>query len=235
MGWVVAAVVGLAAVGWWAHCRHMEAVLLNRPDIARRMTPILEGCRSAWKDVLTVYDGAHDADARHVAGLLALMRFASTEPDVRAGEQRTEGFATYSVYRDNWWDQTVTSPSAITNFDAGFSTARTDNDPAAGANAMLMSSSLNFLTQEEHAAALREVTALAKMPAASDYFAAEALSWWRAHPRDPADAELLGLAMRVARNAPRTDKTKESQHALFDALHEAFPKSKWARRYTTWE
>jgi hypothetical protein len=212
-----------------------RAVLLDRPEIARRMTPILVGCRGAWRDVLAAYDGAHGSDARYVAGLLAMMRFASTEPDVRTGEQRAEGFATYSEYRDNWWDQTVTSPSAITNFDAGFSAARTDNDPAAGANAMLMSSSLSFLTQEEHAAALREVTALAKLPGASDYFAAEALSWWRAHPGDPADAELLGLAMRVTRNAPRTDETKENQHALFDALHDAFPKSEWARRYTTWE
>jgi hypothetical protein len=212
-----------------------RAVLLDRPEIARRMTPILVGCRSAWRDVLTAYDGAHDADARHVAGLLAMMRFASTEPDVRAGEQRAEGFATYSEYRDNWWEQTVTSPSAITNFDAGFSAARTDNDPVAGANAMLMSSSLSFLTPEEHAAARSEVTALAKVPAASDYFAAEALAWWHAHPNNPVDAELLGSAMRVARNAPRTDKTKENQHALFDALHEAFPESEWARRYTTWE
>ena len=185
--------------------------------------------------MLTAYDGAHDADARHVAGLLAMMRFASTEPDVRAGEQRAGGFATYSEYRDNWWEQTVTSLNAITNFDAGFSTARTDNDPVAGANAMLMSSSLSFLTKEEHVEARREVMALAKLPAASDYFASEALSWRRAHPMDPVDAELLGLAMRVTRNAPRTDKTKENQHALFDALHDAFPKSEWARRYATWE
>lgn len=212
-----------------------RAVLLNRPEIARRMTPILVDCRSAWRDVLRKYDGAHDANARHVAGLLAMMRFASTEPNVRAGEQRAEGFATYSDYRDNWWGETVTSPSAITNFDEGFSTAQPNSNPVAKANAILMSSSLSFLTQEEHAEARREVTALARLPAASDYFAAEALSWWRAHPRDSADVELLGLAMRVARNAPRTDKTKENEHALFDALHGAFPKSEWAQRYRTWE
>ena len=215
-----------------------RAVLLNRPEIARRMTPILEGCRAAWKDVLTTYDGAHDADARHVAGLLAMMRFASTEPDVRAGEERAEGFATYSLYRDNWWGDTVTTPSASANFEAGFAQPANDaqsNDPVVRANAMLMASSLNFLTAEERANARREVEALEKIPGASDYFAREALAWWRAHPKDTADAELLGEAMRVARNAPRTDETADNERALVEALHRAFPQSEWAKRYTTWE
>lgn len=215
-----------------------RAVLLDRPEIARRMTPIMVGCRTAWKDVLAAYDGAHEADARHVAGLLALMRFASTEPNVRAGEQRAEGFPTYSDYRDNWWAETATSPSALANYGAVSSVEAGEaqrDDPFARANAALMSSSLGFLTPEEHAAARAEVMALAKIPAASDYFSREALAWWRAHRRDPVSAELLGEAMRVARNAPRTDKTTENQHALFDALHESFPQSAWAKRYTTWE
>jgi hypothetical protein len=166
------------------------------------------------------------------------MRFASTEPSVRAGEQRTEGFATYSDYRDNWWSETVTNPSADANFGAVTGAeAETQgiDDPFARANAALMASSLSFLTPEEHATARTEVMALEKIPPASDYFSREALAWWREHRRDPMSAELLGEAMRVARNAPRTDKTTENQRALFDALHGSFPQSAWAKRYTTWE
>lgn len=214
-----------------------RAVLLDRPEIAHRMTPVLVECRAAWKDVLAAYDGARDAKARHVAGLLALMRFASTEPNVRMGVQRV--FATYSEYRDNWWSETVTNPSAAANFGAAFNTpssaVQKSGNSGAGADGPLMASSLSFLSAEEHAAAHTEVMALAKIPPASDYFAAEALDWWRAHPKDPANAGLLGEAMRVARNAPRTDKTAENQHALFDALHNAFPNSEWTKRYTSWE
>lgn len=208
-----------------------RAVLLNRPEIARRMTPLMVSCRVAWKEVLSAYDGARDPHARHVAALLALMRFASTEPDVRAGSERPEGFATYSEFRDNWWFDTVTaSPSAMANFNGGAASA-----DQSGNQTPLVSSELSFLSPQEHEAARREVEALLKIPPASDYFAEEALAWWRKHPNDPADAELLGEAMRVNRNAPRTHETAENEHALFEALHRAFPQNEWAKRYSSWE
>ena len=88
-----------------------RAVLLNKPEIAHRMTPILIACRSAWKPVLTAYDSAKTADALHATGLLALMRFASTVPSVWDGEDRREGFAIYDEFRENWWCSTVPSPA----------------------------------------------------------------------------------------------------------------------------
>jgi hypothetical protein len=79
-----------------------RAVLLNRPEIAKQMSPILTGCYPAWKQWLDDYDNASTASDRHVAGLLALMRFPSNAPIVGSGE-RNDGFAGYSEYRDNWW------------------------------------------------------------------------------------------------------------------------------------
>ena len=55
------------------------------------------------------------------------------------------------------------------------------------------------------------------------------------HPSDPHDADVVGFAMRVVRNACRSDATKDLNHQLFDVLHGRFPKSEWATRYTTWE
>ena len=78
-------------------------------------------------------------------------------------------------------------------------------------------------------------SALETIPAESDYFAKEALAWVKKHPDDPHDADVLGFAMRVVRNGCRSDATDELNHQLFDILHRRFPKSEWAKRYTTWE
>ncbi len=217
-----------------------RAVLLDQPAVARRMTPILVGCRAAWKPVLAAYDDAAGADARHVAGLLALMRFASIEPNVRSGEPREQGFATYSELRDNWWDKTVMPALDLSAHNFG---AEYDNKlgqaqaptPAENANSLLVPSPLSFLSAAEKSEAASQLAKLKAIPPASDYFAGAALAWYHAHPNDPADPDLLGEAMRVARNAPRTDNTPANEHALFDALHTAFPNSPWAKRYTTWE
>ncbi len=92
-----------------------RAVLLNQPDIAKRMSPILTGCYPAWKQWLEGYDNAANANDRHVAGLLALMRFPSNTPSVGDGE-RSDGFAGYSEYRDNWWGaSTDAKPSTADN------------------------------------------------------------------------------------------------------------------------
>ena len=49
--------------------------------------------------------------------------------------------------------------------------------------------------------AAREIARLRSLPRASDYLAASALAWQRAHPGDPKSPELLGQAFRVLRNA----------------------------------
>ena len=87
----------------------VRAILLDKPAIAGRMTPLLVHCRSAWAPVLAAYSSS-TADERKLNGLLALMRFASTEPSVRNGEERRNGFATYDEYRQNWWCTTVPQP-----------------------------------------------------------------------------------------------------------------------------
>ena len=92
-----------------------------------------------------------------------------------------------------------------------------------------------FLTAADRAAADREIAALQKIPCASDYFAQQSLDWVKAHPDAPHNADLLGFAMRVVRNACRDDATRDLSHQLFDTIHRRYPKSEWATRYTTWE
>jgi len=211
-----------------AHMAWTRAVLLDQPEIARALTPYLSACQPAFTPWLTQYAKAATADERHVKGLLALMRFTSTEPTVRAGQERD--FAAYDEFRDNWWcsakDQPYapppTGPAAPTLFSSAIIARLKQPDPP-------------FLIAEDRAEADKEIARLEEIPCASDYFAREALDWVKDHPEDSHDADVLGFAMRVVRNACRSKNTSELSHQLFDVLHQKFPTSEWAKKYTTWE
>lgn len=206
-----------------------RAVLLEQPAIAARMTPLLTGCYPAWKPWLAAYDGAATPTDRQAAGLLALMRFASTVPIVSTGMQRTDGFATYSQFRDNWWtassDDKPGTPGMVTQatlFGAPMPPMTELADPP-------------FLSATDRTAAQKDVAALRKIPCASDYFATAALEWQKQHPDDPRTPDILGFAERVVRNGCSTDATKELNHRLFVIVQTRYPKSEWAKKYTNWQ
>ncbi len=213
-----------------------RAVLLGRPEVAKRMTPLLSGCYPAWQPWLAKYDGAAGAEDREANGLLALMRFASTEPIVRDGEQRNEGFATYSGYRDNWWQESKAGGAPVDangKVDMGGSVLATFFGTVPATAAELADPP--FLRAEDRAAAGREVKELRGIPCASDYFADAALGWQRKHPDDARTPDILGFAERVVRSGCRTDATKELNHRLFVVVQGKYAKSEWAGKYKTWE
>lgn len=228
-----------------------RAVLLERPEIGRRMTPILTACRAAWTPVLKAYDSATTADARQAAGLLALMRFASTVPSVWEGEERRQGFATYDEYRENWWCSTVPKPgeSVDADPDPRMGADGTTTAPAAKVDAPGMPP---FLTQADLLEAQTEVAALERIPRASTYFAQQALAWQKVHPSDLQTPDILGEADRVVRNSCRKDPpfdmhgntqlnptdmtlTSNLAKALFETLQRNYAESAWAKRYRSWE
>jgi hypothetical protein len=204
-----------------------RAVLLDRRETAARLSSILISCNAKWQPVLAAYNRATSAQDRKATALFALMRFASTEPNVREGNYRVDGFATYSEYRDNWWCFTI-PPAKRTQEgeDAvwGFTSLAHPDEPEPV-----------FLSAEDRAEAAKEIATLRAIPRASDYLPAEAFAWQRAYPKDPRAPELLGQAFRVVRNAC-TDKTStETEHQLFLALHGQYPKSLWTSRYKSWQ
>jgi hypothetical protein len=228
-----------------------RAILLDNPAIVHRIAPILEACRPAWKPVLDAYAAAHTPDDRHAAGLLALMRFASTEPSVREGEERRQGFASYDDLRQNWWCSTVPlptetvddipipwRPNANPDFVHGSDPAGMTTHPH------IVPPPPPFLTQADLAEARTEVATLEAVPNASTYFAQQAIDWFHAHPTDLRTPELLGQADRVLRNScrhdqpygkpPAADSTATYAHTIFDLLHQHFPASPWSLRYKTW-
>ena len=208
-----------------------RAVLLNQTDIGRRMSPILTGCYPSWKQWLDGYNSAASVDDRRAAGLLALMRFPSNAPLVRAGIEREDGFAGYSEYRDNWWSASDTAQPASSDNPGGRSATFFGTQPASRAALP----DPPFLTAADRAAADREIATLRATPCASDYFAAAALDWQKQHPADPRTPDILGFAERAVRNGCRTNATPDLNHRLFVIVQTKYPKSEWARRYSSWE
>jgi hypothetical protein len=208
-----------------AHMAWTRAMLLDDVETARSLAPYLQGCQPAFAPWLNQYNAASSPDERRVLGLLALMRFTSTEPTVRAGRERD--FAVYDDMRDNWWcdiNNEYTAPLSAS-----------DEGPHLFTDANVAQPDPPFLSVADRAQAKREVEILEKIPCASDYFAVQALAWVKDHPTDSRNADVIGFAMRVIRNACRSGKTKDLDHQLFDVLHRQFPKSDWAARYKTWE
>jgi hypothetical protein len=211
-----------------AHMAWTRALLLGEPDIARALSPYLTGCQPAFADWLNQYNAARTPDERHVLGLLALMRFTSTEPIVRSGLERD--FAAYDIMRDNWWCSASPPSPGIESprdrvpylFTEPITFRTQQPDPP-------------FVTAQDRVQADDEIARLEKIPCASDYFAREALTWVKEHPVDPHDADMIGFAMRAVRNACRSKNTADLNHQLFDVLHRQFPKSDWSARYTTRE
>jgi hypothetical protein len=227
-----------------AQAAMVRAILLDQPAIVHRMTPVLVQCRPAWAPLLAAYDASTTDNNRKLNGLLALMRFASTEPSVRYGEERREGFATYDSFRQNWWCTTVPAPDGTV--DDNISYTNTDRNITPIARPL-------FLTAADTSEADAEVTALKKIASASQYFTTQALSWWKLHPSDPHTPDVLGEADRVLRNSCRTELPYDSKkgkyvgdphdlnittnlaHRIFDVLHKDYPQSTWAKRYKSWE
>jgi hypothetical protein len=159
------------------------------------------------------------------------MRFPSNAPLVDAGIERNDGFAGYSMYRLNWWGaSTDAKPSSAGNPDGTPATFFGMQTPTPAALP-----DPPFLTEVDRAAADREIAALRRTPCSSDYFAAAALDRQRLHPDDPRTVDVLGFAERAVRNGCRTDATPDLNHRLFTVVQTKYPKSEWAKKYTTWE
>jgi hypothetical protein len=129
------------------------------------------------------------------------MRFTSTEPVVRVGIERD--FVAYDGFRDNWWC-TATPPSADPGSPQNHGHHLFSNPIVSRAQ----QPDPPFLTAADRTLVDNELARLQKIPCASDYFAREALAWVKDHPTDSHDADLVGFAMRVARNACRSDAAR---------------------------
>jgi hypothetical protein len=216
-----------------------RAVLLDRPEQARQLTPIMVDGEPGWKQWLTAYDAATTDDARRVTGLLALMRFPSVRPYVNAGAGREEGFVGYSGYRDNWWcagmgkqQNWMDSYSTSYNYRGGGEMTSPQQKLPEQLPAFV---TLTFVTLTMASQARQEQAQLMKIGDAPAHFGKQAIDWVKAHPTDPRDPELLGFAFRAMRNGCNLENSTGLRRQVFQTLHAGYPQSDWARHYPTFE
>ena len=206
-----------------------RAVLLNRPDAARKLTPLMLENEPGWKSWLHGYDSANSDNERMVTALLALMRFPSVRPYVNGGAGREEGFVGYSVYRDNWWCASMAEGGYNTanNYSAGYQDPNQAQKPAKKLPP--------FITPEMERVARQEHDALLKVGDAPAYFGNATLAWVRTHPDDSRNPEVLGFAFRAMRNGCNLEKSTTLRREVFNVLHKEYSGSEWAMRYQVFE
>jgi hypothetical protein len=200
-----------------------RAVLLEKPEEARLLTPSLIAGEPGWKQWLTAYDAATTPEDRHVTGLLALMRFPSVRPYINAGSSREEGFAGYSGYRDNWWCADMGGFDYSTGHNFGGAYPNPNKPPAVDLP--------GFVTPTMTTEADHEQAELANIGDAPEYFGKQALAWVKAHPKDPRNSEVLGFALRAMRNGCNLENSYDLKREIFTILHTRYPQSEWAKKY----
>jgi hypothetical protein len=200
-----------------------RAVLLEKPEEARLLTPSLIAGEPGWKQWLTAYDAATTPEDRHVTGLLALMRFPSVRPYINAGSSREEGFVGYSGYRDNWWCADMGGFDYSTGHNFGGAYPNPNKPPAVDLP--------GFVTPTMTTEADHEQAELANIGDAPEYFGKQALAWVKAHPKDPRNSEVLGFALRAMRNGCNLENSYDLKREIFTILHTRYPQSEWAKKY----
>jgi hypothetical protein len=209
-----------------------RAVLLNKPEEARLLTPAMVEGEPGWKQWLAGYDNAKTDDDRRMTALLALMRFPSARPYVNAGAIREDGFVGYSAYRDNWWCAGMGRGSNLTDGYSGAYNYQGGPQQASGATPAQLSAP-SFLSAAMIAEAKEESSALNKIGDAPEYFGEQSLAWVKTHPKDPRGAELLGFAFRAMRNGCNLEKSTGLRRDVFNTLHAKYPNSPPAKQYAT--
>jgi len=209
-----------------------RAVLLDRPEQARLLTPVMIEGEPGWKPWLEAYDTAASEDERRLSGLLAMMRFPSVRPYINAGAGREEGFVGYSAYRDNWWCQGMGKSdswrdSYTNGYNISFGGGRT-SPPGSIPSHGFISTAMAETAQKEH-------EQLEKIGDAPEYFGNAALAWVGAHPKDSRGAELLGFAFRAMRNGCDLEASVGLRRKVFATLHGTYPQSTWATKYAQFE
>jgi hypothetical protein len=203
-----------AAMAVWT-----RAVLLDRPEAAAQLTPILLSGEPGWAPYLNAYGAAPTPDERRITGLLAMLRFPSVRPFLNAGPSREEGFVGYSEFRDNWWCGSMDLPLY----------------PPDPPDLRVQTALPPFIQPEMASAASAEEARILQVGDAPAFFGRETLAWVKAHPADPRNAELLGFTFRAMRNGCNLEASTAARRQVYKLLRTRYPNSTWAKHWPTFD
>lgn len=202
-----------------------RALILNQPAEAAKVAATVKQSVPALAAPVDDYAKAADADARHRAALLILLRNPGLKPFVAPNMQRETPVTDIGNYEERWWCADVGAKQDTTNWGS-----ITGDAPETPETPKTPVPTPAFLTPAEKAAGEAQWTGLAKIGAAPDYLAAETLAWAQAAPDDPRIPEALHLVVRATRYGCTDDKTSAFSKQAFALLHKRYPNNEWTKK-----
>jgi hypothetical protein len=210
-----------------------RAVLLDRPDEARKAAVTLRALAPPARDDVDRYLAATASD-REPAALLMLLRTPGLRIEVR-GIDDDASYETVAPIRsfDHLTQQTWWCGRSLEHPDS-------PNAAASPSTSLLYTVPTpripfpSFVTDAERTTADQERLALMAIGDARDYIAAQTLEWAKARPADPNVPEALARVIDGWRwNCGSDDKWPMARDA-FNLLHRRYPQSDWTKRTKYW-
>lgn len=213
----------------------MRAILLERWDVVKELTPIL---KTKYPDLKTYFEQiAKTEDPQKLKFLCStvILMMPGLRPYMTEGHLREAPFASIDNFRDNWWCKPRAAVNNFTIWDLGRYSQWPRSKAPTSREFMLETYPITFLSQSEQKQAKVEFEMLNSLAAAPSYLTALVLEYVRKHPSEPLAAESLHLAVRATRYACQGDEnTAQFSRTAFLLLHRRYPNSKWAQFTPYW-
>jgi hypothetical protein len=205
-----------------AQAAWVRAVLLERPEQARRFAAALAALRPELADRMRSYVAEKTPEAARFTAAHAMLRNPGLGAAVRSGFGRETNVGKLDALRDNWW-----------SFPLGRRPAW--EQAVSGSERQLVRSTPEFLSASQREEAANEAHALeTAAPVAPNYLCGQTIAWALGHRDDPRIPEALHLCVQATRlAAPNPENSAWSKRA-FQLLHARYPKSEWAAKTKYW-
>jgi hypothetical protein len=221
----------VAVAGW------TRAVQLRDDAAGLQLAPLIQSLAPVLRQDLARYIDASDADVRHYAGVLTLLRWPSLRNYVPLSEQADDHPAIEPR-------RTLTDSWPLNNWWCGFGPMRhwTATGPYEEYPLTLLPETVGgnaigppaFLTTADRSRAATEFARLAALGTAPNYLATEAVAWAQQRPRDVEIPEALARAVAATRFGCSDGGTGPLSRHAFELLHHVYPASAWTKRTPYW-
>ena len=200
-----------------------RALLLNRPEVAAKVSTDFDGQFPALTAFAKDFEKAGGEVERHRLMLFALLHNPGMRPFVEPNIPRATAMEKIDNFRDNWWCSDMGTRAENASSTPTYI-------PPEQAERKLVEPSAPFLNSAEKASGAREWNTLSKLGAAPNYLAAQVLEWAKAAPDDARIPEALHLVVRATRFGCNDDQTAAYSKKAFQLLHSKYPNNEWTKK-----
>ncbi|MFN2531273.1 MAG: hypothetical protein ABR555_08250 [Pyrinomonadaceae bacterium] len=208
-----------------AQAAWMRAVILGDMKTADDLAPVVRSLIPEFSKYLDEFSNATSEDAKQFAATYGWLKLPGLEPIVDSGAGRDTPLNQQDTYRDNWWCSAAFSRAAE---------GEEDERKSPQAFVVSKTSTTQFLTAAQKAAATREQAALDAVGAGPNYLCRQVIDWATKSPADPRIAEALHLAVMTTRYGCTDQASGRWSKAAFDLLQRNYGNTSWAKKTPYW-